>query len=103
MTESTPGPSIADEGLIADIAAKNGNAAESPFANLTSTNAVGQVLLLDYDAATLAVHDYHRERAGGLARGMFLISGSPPSKRGSHLCADAGGRGEASREPDHHR
>ncbi len=79
MTESTPGPSIADEGLIADIAAKHGNAAESPFANLTSTNAVGQVLLLDYDAATLAVHDYHRERAGGLARGMFLISGSPPS------------------------
>ena len=79
MTESTPGPSIADEGLIADIAAKHGNAAESPFANLTGTNAVGQVLLLDYDAATLAVHDYHRERAGGLARGMFLISGSPPS------------------------
>ena len=79
MTETTPGPSIADEGLIADIAAKHGNAAKAPFASLTGETAVGQVLLLDYDTATLAVHDYHRERAGGLARGMFLISGPPPS------------------------
>ena len=79
MTETTPGPSIADGGLIADIATKHGNAAAAPFANLTSATAVGQVLLLDYDTATLAVHDYHRERAGGLARGMFLISGPLPS------------------------
>ena len=79
MTETTPGPPIADEDLIADIAAKHGNAAEAPFANLTSATAVGQVLLLDYDTATLAIHDYHRERAGGLARGMFLISGPPHS------------------------
>ena len=79
MTDTTPVPSIADEDLIGNIAAKHGNAAEAPFANLTGENAIGQVLLLDYDTATLAVHDYHRERAGGLARGMFLISGPPPS------------------------
>jgi len=79
MTETTTSPSIADVGLIANIAAKHGNAARAPFADLTSENAIGQVLLLDYDTATLAVHDYHRERAGGLARGMFLISGPPPS------------------------
>ena len=79
MTETTTSLSIADESLIADISEKHGNAAEAPLANLSSATAVGQVLLLDYDVATLAVHDYHKERAGGLARGMFLIAGSPPS------------------------
>ena len=78
MTETTPGPSIADERLIADIAANHGQGAETLFADLTGQTAIGQVLLLDYDAATLAVHDYHRERAGGLARGMFLIAGPTP-------------------------
>jgi len=68
-----------DESLIADIAAKHGSAVREAIATLTAETAVGQVLLLDYDTATLAVHDYHRERAGGLARGMFLISGPPPS------------------------
>ena len=79
MTETTPGPSSGDESLIPDIAAQHGNAARDAIADLTAENAVGQVLLLDYDTATLAVHDFHRERAGGLARGMFLISGPPPS------------------------
>ena len=55
MTDTTPVPSIADEDLIGDIAAKHGNAAEAPFANLTGENAIGQVLprtSLDYDTAT---------------------------------------------------
>ncbi len=78
-TKTRPGQSFTDEGLIANIVAKHGNTSEVPFASLTSETAVGQVLLLDYDTATLAVHDYHRERAGGLARGMFLIAGAPPS------------------------
>ena len=79
MTETTAGQSIADEHLIADIAAKHGHGAETLFADLTGETAIGQVLLLDYDAATLAVHDYHRERAGGLARGMFLLAGPTPA------------------------
>lgn len=79
MTETTSDPSIGDEGLIADIAEKHGDRAEAFLADLTSATAVGQVLLLDYDTATLAVHDYHRERAGGLARGMFLIAGPTPT------------------------
>lgn len=83
MTETTPGPSIADVDLIADIATKHGSAAAALSANLTKETAIGQVLLLDYDTATLAVHDYHRERAGGLARGMFLISGALPSSEGA--------------------
>jgi len=79
MTETTPDSSSGNEDLIPDIAAEHGSAAWSGLADLTAEAAVGQVLLLDYDTATLAVHDYHRERAGGLARGMFLISGAPPS------------------------
>ena len=79
MTKTTTDPSIGDEGLISDIAAKHGEAAENSFADLTVETAVGQVLLLDYDVATLAVHDYHREREGGLARGMFLIAGPIPT------------------------
>lgn len=79
MTKTTSDPSIGDEGLISDIAAKHGEAAENSFADLTVETAVGQVLLLDYDVATLAVHDYHREREGGLARGMFLIAGPTPT------------------------
>ena len=80
MTKTTSDPSsIADEGLIFDIAAKHGTPAEELFGDLTGATAVGQVLLLDYDTATLAVHDYHRERVGGLARGMFLIAGAVPA------------------------
>lgn len=79
MTETTAGPTIADKRLIADIAAKHGRESETLFANLTGETAIGQVLLLDYDVATLAVHDYHRERAGGLARGMFLLAGPRPA------------------------
>lgn len=79
MTETTPDSSSGNEDLIPDIAAEHGSAAWSALADLTAETAVGQVLLLDYDTATLAVHDYHREQAGGLARGMFLVSGPPPS------------------------
>ncbi len=79
MTDTTASPPIADERLIEDIAAKHGQGAESLLADLTGGTAFGQVLLLDYDTATLAVHDYHRERAGGLARGMFLLAGSAPA------------------------
>ena len=79
MTKTTSDPSIGGEGLISDIAAKHGTPAEELFADLTGATAVGQVLLLDYDSATLAVHDYHRERVGGLARGMFLIAGAMPA------------------------
>lgn len=49
------------------------------FSELTPRNAVGQVLLQDYDTATVAVHDFHRERAGGLARGAFLLAGDAPA------------------------
>ncbi len=79
MPETTSGSSSGDKNLIPDIAAEHGNAAWEALADLTADSAIGQVLLLDYDTATLAVHDYHRERAGGLARGMFLISGPPHS------------------------
>lgn len=79
MDETTTTPSIADGQLIEDIAAKHGGETKSLLADLTGDNAVGQVLLLDYDTATLAVHDYHREIAGGLARGMFLLAGPVPS------------------------
>jgi hypothetical protein len=79
MTKPTANPPIADENLIPDIAMKHGNISETLFSSLTSETAVGQVLLIDYDSATLAVHDYHKEQIGGLARGMFLISGPPPS------------------------
>ena len=79
MTESTSNPPIADENLIPNIVAKHGRTLEISFANLTNKTAVGQVLLLDYDSATLAIHDYHKEQVGGLARGMFLIAGFPPS------------------------
>lgn len=79
MTETTLDPSIADEDLIADIALKHGHRGKALFDGLNNDSAIGQVLLLDYDTATLAVHDYHKERAGGLARGMFLIAGPTPS------------------------
>ena len=79
MAEPTSNLHVADENLISDITTKHGNTSETLFCNLTSETAVGQVLLLDYDFATLAIHDYYKEKAGGLARGMFLISGSPPS------------------------
>lgn len=79
MTETITRPSIADESLIEDIASKHGHGFETLFAKLTGETAIGQVLVLDYDSATLAVHDYHKERADGLARGMFLIAGSTPS------------------------
>ena len=64
--------------LITDIAANHGHEHEPLLVGLTPSKAVGQVLLLDYDTATLAVHDYHRERVGGLARGMFLVAGDVP-------------------------
>ncbi len=83
MTESVSNRPIADENLISSIATKHGNTPETLFVSLTSETAVGQVLLLDYDSATLAVHDYHKEQVGGLARGMFLISGPPPSNEGA--------------------
>ncbi len=83
MTESVSNRPIADENLISSIATKHGNIPETLFVSLTSETAVGQVLLLDYDSATLAVHDYHKEQVGGLARGMFLISGPSPSNEGA--------------------
>ena len=66
------------ENVVADIAEKHGDVQEPLLARLTAATAIGQVLLLDYDTATLAVHDYHKERAGGLARGMFLVAGDAP-------------------------
>jgi len=78
MAEPHPTDSRADESLVADIATKHGQAKERLLAGLAPSEAIGQVLLLDYDTATLAVHDYHKERAGGLARGMFLIAGDEP-------------------------
>ena len=85
MTETITQPSIADESLIPDIAAKHGHGKETLFANLTSEKAIGQILLLDYDSATLAVHDYHKEQAGGLARGMFLLAGPTPAGENATL------------------
>ena len=79
MSQTTPNPPIADGQLIGDIAARHGQEPKSRLVDLTGANAIGQVLLLDYDTATLAVHDYHREVAGGLARGMFLLAGAAPS------------------------
>ena len=79
MPETTPNPSIADGQLIENIAATHGRDPNPLLADLTGANAIGQVLLLDYDTATLAVHDYHREIAGGLARGMFLLAGAAPT------------------------
>ena len=78
MVEPNPADSRADESLVADIATKHGQGKERLLADLVPSEAIGQVLLLDYDTATLAVHDYHKERAGGLARGMFLIAGDVP-------------------------
>ena len=79
MTTTTSSPIVTNRGLIGDIATKHGNALGVHFEELTGETAIGQVLLLDYDTATLAVHDYHREQAGGLARGMFLLAGRLPS------------------------
>ena len=81
MTKPTSNSPIADENLISDIATKHGNTSEDLFDNLTSETAVGQVLLLDYDSATIAIHDYYKEKAGGLARGMFLISSPTPANK----------------------
>ena len=76
MTDTQPNNSNADNNMIGKIAAEDGQ--ERLFATLAPSTAIGQVLLLDYDTATLAVHDYHKERAGGLARGMFLLAGDTP-------------------------
>ena len=35
---------------------------------------VGSVYMLSYNSATVAIYDFHRERAGGLPKGMFLIA-----------------------------
>ena len=78
MTDAHSHDSRADENLVGDIAEKHGQAGGRLLARLVPAKAVGQVLLLDYDTATLAVHDYHKERAGGLARGMFLVAGPAP-------------------------
>ena len=67
------------DNLIDAIAATLGNSEDPLLAGLTPRNAVGQVLLQDYDTATVAVHDFHRERAGGLARGAFLLAGDAPT------------------------
>ena len=78
MTDAHSHDSRADENLVGDIVEKHGHAEEPLLVGLTPAKAVGQVLLLDYDTTTLAVHDYHKERAGGLARGMFLVAGPVP-------------------------
>lgn len=85
MPESTTKGLIADQRLIASIAEQHGHVGQAPLAHLTKQTAIGQVLLLDYDTATLAVHDFHKEREGGLARGMFLISGPLPSDEDATL------------------
>ena len=78
MTDAHADDSRADENLVGDIAEKHGQAGVPLLASLIPAKAVGQVLLLDYDTTTLVVHDYHKERAGGLARGMFLVAGPVP-------------------------
>ena len=75
VSASPHDPADTNEDIVGEIAERHGSAHEPLFAVLTPSTAVGQILLLDYDTATLAVHDYHRERAGGLARGMFLLAG----------------------------
>ena len=72
-------PSQPNDDVIGEIAERHGSARERLFAGLTPSTAVGQILLLDYDTATLAVHDYQKEMAGGLARGMFLLAGDVPT------------------------
>ena len=67
------------DNLIDTIAATDGDSEDTLLSGLTPRNAVGQVLLQDYDTATVAVHDFHRERAGGLARGAFLLAGDAPT------------------------
>lgn len=77
---TTPaGASDMDENVIGEIAERHGDDEERLFSTLTPSTAVGQILLLDYDTATLAVHDYQKEMAGGLARGMFLLAGGVPT------------------------
>lgn len=79
VTDTLPAkPTETTENFIGKIATEHGEVQEKVFADLKPSTAVGQVLLLDYDTATLAVHDYHREQAGGLARGMFLLAGEAP-------------------------
>ena len=72
-------PTQATGNVIGETVERHGSAREPLFAVLTSSRAVGQILLLDYDTATLAVHDYHKEMAGGLTRGMFLLAGDVPT------------------------
>jgi hypothetical protein len=72
-------PSDQAEDVIGEIAERHGAHQEPLFSDLTPSSAVGQILLLDYDTATLAVHDYQKEVAGGLARGMFLLAGDVPT------------------------
>lgn len=67
------------DNLIETITATHGDPEDPLLSGLTPRNAVGQVLLQDYDTATVAVHDFHRERAGGLARGAFLLAGDAPT------------------------
>ena len=72
-------PQDPSQRLVDDIVTEHGNGQDQLFHALTPSEAIGQVLLLDYDTATLAIHDYHREQAGGLARGMFLLAGEAPA------------------------
>ena len=76
MDETQVGPG--DANLVEHIASKHGDRHDRLLDGLTSSSAVGQILLLDYDTATLAVHDFHKESVGGLARGMFLVAGPIP-------------------------
>ena len=71
------------EDVVCEIAADHGD--PQLLGSLTPGEAIGQVLLLDYDTAILAVHDYHKERAGGLARGMFLLAGKTPTGEGAAM------------------
>ena len=79
MIETEPVGTRSSDDVITDIAETHGQPGERLLADLTPSTAVGQVLLLDYETATLAIHDAHREQAGGLARGMFVVAGEVPT------------------------
>ena len=101
MTDTQPDTSNVSNDMIGKIAAVDGQ--ERLFTALTPSTAIGQILLLDYDTATLAVHDYHKERAGGLARGMFLLAGDAPANDDARFVLLRGGRSRTARKPHHDR
>ncbi len=78
VTGTTPTNFDTHDDVVEDIASKRRRAREWLLSGLTLTTVADQMLLLDYDTATLVVHDYHRKQAGGVARGAFFVAGDVP-------------------------